>query len=128
MHARKNAGHRQRVRDVRLPTTTGLTVVGLLGVIVGTPYLLSLIQRQVVCDQLLKRGQRTIGKLARSRCRGCISRPARGYAGEGPAKRLECCCHHRQRDRGLEQGCLEAGRQLLFCFDFAFACQDFGSD
>jgi len=54
VHARKNAGHRQRVRDVRLPTAACLAVMGLLGVIVGAADLLRLIQRQVIGDQLLK--------------------------------------------------------------------------
>ena len=57
VHTSKNTRHREGVSDVRLSAAAGLPVVGLFRVIVSTPDLLRLVQRQVVCDQLFKSGE-----------------------------------------------------------------------
>ena len=57
VHASENAGYRQRVSDVGFSATAGLTVMGLLGVVISSPHQLRLIQRQVVSNQLLKGSQ-----------------------------------------------------------------------
>ena len=57
VHTSKNTRHREGVSDVRLSAAAGLPVVGLFRVIVSTPDLLRLVQRQVVCNQLLKSGE-----------------------------------------------------------------------
>ena len=69
MHSRKDAGDGQRMRHIGFATASCLAIVGLLGVIVGSSDELSLFQRQVVGDQLLKGGERTICKLSPCRCR-----------------------------------------------------------
>ncbi len=57
VHASENAGYRQRMGNVWFSATAGLTVMGLLGVVISSPHQLRLLQRQVVSNQLLKGSQ-----------------------------------------------------------------------